>query len=102
MLAAVLLAGCGRAEQPEAIWLDTGVGPGKVVYPRGLTYDPKSDTFYVVDRVAEIQRLDHDGKSLAEWSMPDNVIGKPVGLSVGPDGNLYVPDTHYQRVLVFR
>ena len=27
--------------------------------------------------------------------------GKPVGLSFAPDGNLYVADTHYHRVVVF-
>jgi len=96
-----LVAGCGSAEKPDEIWLDTGVGPGHVVYPRGIVYDKPSDTFYVVDRMAQVQRLDHDGKPLAEWSMPDHLIGKPVGLSVGPDGNVYVPDTHYQRVIVY-
>ncbi len=101
VIATLLLAGCSRSEKPEAVWLDTGVGPGKVVYPRGITYDAKSDTFYVVDRMAVVQRLDHDGNSLAEWPMPENKIGKPVGLSAGPDGNLYVPDTHYQRIIVY-
>jgi len=96
-----LLAGCGRSDKPDAIWLDTGVGPGKVVYPRGISYDPQSDTFYIVDRTAQVQRLDHDGKSIEEWSTPAHQFGKPVGLSVGPDGNVYVPDTHYQRIIVY-
>jgi DNA-binding beta-propeller fold protein YncE len=97
----LFLTGCGRADQPEAVWCDTGVGPGKVVYPRGITYDPHSDSFYIVDRTARVQRLDHDGQPMEEWSLPDHLIGKPVGLSVGPDGNVYVPDTHYQRVIVY-
>ncbi len=96
-----LLQGCGPGKQPDAIWLDTGTGPGYVVYPRAISYDPASDTFYVVDRTAHIQRLDHDGKSIANWTMPEQKFGKPVGLSVGPDGNLYVPDTHYHRILVY-
>lgn len=33
--------------------------------------------------------------------MPDWQNGKPVGVSVGPDGNIYVPDTHYHRVVVY-
>lgn len=93
--------GCGPGKEPDAIWLETGTGPGYVVYPRAITYDPASDTFYVVDRVAHVQRLDNTGKCLADWTMPEQKIGKPVGLSVGPDGNVYVPDTHYQRIIVY-
>ena len=33
--------------------------------------------------------------------MPQWQYGKPVGAAVGPDGNLYVPDTHYHRVIVY-
>jgi DNA-binding beta-propeller fold protein YncE len=97
----LLLAGCGSSTQPDNIWLDTGTGPGQVAYPRGATYSPKDDTFYVVDRVARIQHFDHNGKYLNEWRMPNWEHGKPVGISVGPDGNVYVPDTHYQRVMVY-
>ncbi len=102
LLAAICtLFGCGHSDLPEEVWCDTGTGPGKVVYPRAISYDAKSDTFYIVDRTAQVQRIDHDGKPMEEWEMPDNIIGKPVGLSVGPDGNLYVPDTHYQRIIVY-
>lgn len=95
------LNGCGGGNAPDEIWLETGTGPGYVVYPRAITYDPASDTFYVVDREAHVQRLDSNGKFLSDWTMPEHKIGKPVGLSVGPDGNVYVPDTHYQRVIVY-
>lgn len=48
-----------------------------------------------------MQHLDHDGKYINGWQMPQWKNGKPVGVSVGPDGNLYVPDTHYHRVVVY-
>ncbi len=96
-----LLAGCSKSSTPDAIWLDTGVGPEQVVYPRGIAYSPKDDTFYVVDRMARVQHLDHNGKFIGDWHMPEKIQGKPVGLSVGPDGNVYVPDTHYYRVIVY-
>jgi len=98
----VLVSGCGgRGKEPEAVWCQTGMGPGEVVYPRGIAYAAKSDTFFVVDRVARIQQIDHSGKCLTEWRMPEWEAGKPVGISVGPEGNVWVPDTHYHRVIVF-
>lgn len=94
-------AGCGDGSQPEAMWLETGTAPGQVVYPRGISYSPKDDTFYVVDRLARVQHLDREGKYLGGWQMPEYQTGKPVGMTVGPDGNVYIPDTHYHRVMVY-
>jgi DNA-binding beta-propeller fold protein YncE len=93
--------GCSDPTQPNAVWLGTGTGPGQVVYPRAIAYAPRDDTFWVIDRLARVQHLDRHGKFLNEWRMPDYVTGKPVGVSVGPDGNVYIPDTHYQRVAVY-
>jgi DNA-binding beta-propeller fold protein YncE len=101
LFVASLVTGCGSSKDPENIWLDTGTGPGQVAYPRAATYDEKDDTFFVVDRLARVQHFDHKGKYLNEWRMPNWEHGKPVGISVGPDGNVYVPDTHYQRVMVY-
>jgi DNA-binding beta-propeller fold protein YncE len=95
------LIGCDDPRKPQAIWCETGNGPGQVVYPRGITYSPSDDTFFIVDRLARIQHLDRSGKFLNEWQMPQWALGKPVGITVGPDGNLYVPDTHYHRVMVY-
>ncbi len=95
------IAGCSKSPLPDEIWLETGTGPGQVVYPRGIAYSPKDDSIFVVDRMARVQHLDRAGKFLNDWSMPARQQGKPVGLSVGPDGNVYVPDTHYYRVIVY-
>jgi ABC-type Fe3+ transport system permease subunit/DNA-binding beta-propeller fold protein YncE len=101
ILLALALPGCRDGAQPQAVWCNTGSGPGQVIYPRAITYSKNDDTFFICDREARIQHLDHQGKPLAEWRTPRWAQGKPVGLSVGPDGNLYVPDTHYYRVLVY-
>jgi DNA-binding beta-propeller fold protein YncE len=98
----LLLTSCRKPGEPAAIWCETGTGPDQVVYPRGIAYSPQDDTFFIVDRVARIQHLDHNGKYLNEWQMPQWQLGKPVGLTVGPDGNLWVPDTHYHRVMVYK
>ena len=101
VLCCLLLVGCGKSAEPDEVWCSTGLGPGQVVYPRAIAYAKQTNTFFVVDRAARIQRLDSRGAPQAEWQMPLWTSGKPVGLSVGPDGNLYVPDTHYNRVMVY-
>jgi DNA-binding beta-propeller fold protein YncE len=101
LLIPTLLTSCRDGSKPEAIWCSTGVGPTQVVYPRGIAYDSDDDSFFIVDREARIQHLDRDGKFIAEWRTPEWAQGKPVGLTVGPDKNIYVPDTHYHRVLVY-
>ncbi len=101
IVALFLIAGCDDGRQPEAVWFETGVGPGQTVYPRGITYSKRDDCFFLVDRMARIQRIDHNGKPIGEWRMPNWERGKPTGLSVGPDGNVYIADTHYARVAVY-
>ena len=101
MLLALVISGCEKPLLPLAVWLSAGDAPGQTVYPRGIAYHRVSDTFFIVDRQARIQRLDKDGKYLSGWRMPEWAQGKPVGISIGPDGNVWVPDTHYHRVIVY-
>ncbi len=77
-----------------------GMGPGEFGYPRAIATAP-DDTFFVVDKTARVQHFDADGNYLNGWSMPENKAGKPVGLTVHPDGRVFVADTHYHRVIVF-
>jgi DNA-binding beta-propeller fold protein YncE len=100
-LVACLFIGCSGGNRPDDVWCETGTGPAQTVYPRAIAYSPSDDTFFIVDRQARIQHLDRTGKFLNEWHTPESLQGKPVGLTVGPDGNLWVPDTHYHRVLVY-
>jgi len=100
-LLAMLLIGCDEDRPPKAVWCEAGRAPGQVLYPRGIAYSPQRDVFFVVDRAARVQRLGFDGVCQADWQLPLWQLGKPVGLTVGPDGNVYVPDTHYSRVMVY-
>jgi DNA-binding beta-propeller fold protein YncE len=93
--------GCEDADQPQAVYLSTGTGPAQVVYPRAIDHRPADDSFVIIDRMARVQRITADGKYITSWPMPANAKGKPVGVSVSPAGDIWVPDTHYHRVIVY-
>ncbi|NQU75837.1 MAG: 6-bladed beta-propeller, partial [Planctomycetes bacterium] len=79
----------------------TGRGAGEFIYPRAI--DRAVDgTLFVVDKTGRIQMFDSSGNPIGGFRMPQIESGKPTGITVGPDGNLYVADTHYHRVMVFR
>ena len=109
LLLALLVAGC--REQPAAPagasleverWFGApGRGRGQFEYPRALEIDPRDGTVLVVDRQARVQRFTPDGSYLGEWAMPEKSLGKPTGLGVGPDGRVWVADTHYHRVICY-
>ena len=78
----------------------TGRGRGEFTYPRAI--DITNDgSLFVVDKTGRIQKLTPEGEFLDCINMPLIETGKPTGLSVAPNGNLYVADTHYHRVIIF-
>lgn len=77
-----------------------GLGKGAFSYPRAIAAGPSGSVF-VVDKSGRVQRFAADGTFETLWRMPETAQGKPVGLTVHPDGRVLVADTHYHRVLVF-
>ena len=56
----------------------------------------------MIDRTARVQKLDAaTGEFVVGWQMPQIDYGRPVGVSVDDAGNVWVPDTHYNRVIVY-
>lgn len=113
--AGVALCGCdsrlpmGAPVRVSATYGSLGDTPGRFAYPRAICADAATDSIWVIDKLARVQQLDAaDGEVLAIWRMPEYELGKPTGLSIGPglerDGEtlLFVPDTHYNRVMIFR
>jgi len=105
-VAMLVMAGCGgksgSANEPEVVdvYGQTGRGHGEFLYPRAI--DIASDgSLFIVDKTGRIQRLTADGDFLSEFQMPQVETGKPTGLSFAPNGNLYVADTHYHRIVIF-
>ena len=67
-------------------WGEPGIDPGQFMIPHNIAIDT-DDNVYVADREAHrVQVFDANGGLQAVWSN----IHRPCGLTVGPDGNIYV------------
>jgi DNA-binding beta-propeller fold protein YncE len=67
-------------------WGSPGIDAGQFMIPHNIAIDPQ-DRVYVADREAHrVQVFDGEGNFLAMW----NNIHRPCGLTVGPDGNIYI------------
>ena len=106
-IAWVLAAGgCEQADPHDARPIDVrvqfgGVGhaDGEIVYPRAIDNDGES--LWIIDKSARVHQFSFDGEFLGGWIMPAYDRGKPVGVTCGPDGNVYIADTHEYRIAVF-
>ncbi|MFO0828783.1 MAG: SMP-30/gluconolactonase/LRE family protein [Phycisphaerales bacterium] len=112
VVAAIALAGCGSRGSPNdgsnpplipviAALGGPGFGHGQFHTPRAIAFAPNTQRYFVVDKQARVQRFDKDGQYELEWRMPEWKNGCPVGISIHPDGRVFIADTHYYRVLVF-
>jgi len=104
LIAALSLPACSRtpSTMPDvrAKIGRSGTGRGELLYPRAIDRFPDG-MLVVVDKTGRVQLLRPDGGCELVIPMPDVAAGKPAGVSVGPDGNIYVADTHCHRVMVF-
>jgi DNA-binding beta-propeller fold protein YncE len=101
-----------------SVFGEVGRSPGQFTYPRAIDNDGKD--LWIIDKSARVQRIDPaTGKGSALWTMPEWEHGKPTGVTIGPplpvalenrpsgvQPNdpylLYIPDTHYHRVMIYR
>ena len=80
----------------------TGRKDGQFIYARGIDADPVRKRIYILDRTGRLQLFDDNGNYIATWYMPKFEYGYATGISVEPgSGNVYVADTHNNRVVVF-
>ncbi|MED5285267.1 MAG: hypothetical protein VYC71_04780, partial [Planctomycetota bacterium] len=103
LLGAFTGMGCvpqGDPGQPDHIIGSRGIGEGRFQKPRAIAIDDE-DRLFVVDMTGRIQVMTLDGESLALWRTPEIYQGKPTGLTISPEGNLMVADTHYHRILYY-
>ena len=100
----LLFLGCEplakNEEQAILAFGSHGDSPGRFLKPRAMAISP-SGLLYVVDLSGRIQAFSKEGKYLFHFRTPAIEKGKPTGLGFSPDGNLFVADTHYHRVLCY-
>lgn len=100
----MLIGGCSPptdgAGSVVAVFGGVGLGPGAFSYPRAIATSATGSVF-IVDKSGRIQRFSENGAFETAWRMPEIQQGKPVGITVHPDGRIFVADTHYHRVMVF-
>lgn len=98
------IAGCDRgpfeADKVQFEFGGMGLGDGKLSYPRAIAAETDGSVF-IVDKSGRVQRFSGMGQFELGWRMPESQSGKPVGITVHPDGRLFIADTHYHRVMVF-
>jgi hypothetical protein len=102
------MVACERQSQPRPLpaWCADarvvgrgGKGPLQFNYPRAMAWTPEGELI-IIDRSARVQVLGADGSYRREWMMPEFDQGFPTGVSVSPEGEIWVADTHEHRITV--
>ncbi len=102
------MVACEREPQPTPLpaWCADarivgrgGKGPLQFNYPRAMAWTPAGELI-IIDRSARVQVLGTDGSYHREWMMPEFDQGFPTGVSVSPEGEVWVADTHEHRITV--
>ncbi len=103
----ILLAGCDEEVPGVARPLDVrlafgeaGHADGQIVYPRGIDH-ATDGTLWMIDKSARVHHFSRAGDYLGGWIMPASSRGKPTGITCGPDGLVYLADTHEYCISVF-
>ncbi len=99
----VLLPGCpgslGSRNAAFKTWGSPGRAKGEFRQPRAVGVH--KNEVYVVDKTGRVQVFSPEGEFLRDWAIPDASNGTPTGIVFGSDDTVYVPDTHYSRILEY-
>jgi peptidylamidoglycolate lyase len=71
-------------------WGTPGAGPGQFALPHGLAIDAAGRVLVADRSNGRVQVLDAGGRYLTEWRGP--AVGRPYGVAVGSDGDVYIAD----------
>ncbi len=90
-------------------WGREGKGKGQFRAPVGIDQDQERNIYVVEFYGMRVQKFTRDGKFILTWGSeapwgehaPPEQLLYPSGLTVGPDGNVYVTDSGHDRIKVF-
>ncbi len=89
---------------------EPGFEPGQFQKPHGIAIAPDGSLYIADSNNHRIQHLDADGNVLHTWGSyadssqgdaPGGTFFEPWGITVGPDGSVYVADTWNHRIQKF-
>jgi len=99
-----IFAGCernssfGSADDLQH-WGSPGERLGEFTSPRAVAFH--AGELFIVDKTGRVIVYRTDGTSLRHWQLPQQDRGTPTSISVDSKGNLWIPDTHNSRILVY-
>ncbi len=105
-VAIFVIPACGRRDPEVALPIEVRAQFGglneelQLVYPRCIDTDGKN--LWIIDKSGWVSRATLDGEPVARWKLPNVEKGYPVGVTAGPDGLIYIADTHQHQVAVYR
>lgn len=88
-----------KLEVPTRVWGKAGRRNGEFVKPRAINLS--QGEVYVVDTTGRVQVFTEDGEYTRQWSVPEFKNGTPTSIAFDREGRIYLPDTHYSRILVY-
>jgi len=95
---------------PDQVIGEFGTAPGQLQNPRGLAAAPDGSIYVADSRNHRIQHFSADGELITSWgsfadatagAAPGGTFNEPWGITVAPDGSVYVADTWNHRIQQF-